>query len=637
MHALLAAMAFLGFQVREQPIQDPIRNWTLHRKEINPRTGQEEVVAIVRGDEAIPRDKEVFDIRGVRAQYHTDPRSKNEKSETVRLEADRARLDGASGRLELAERVRVLHEDGTVLEAPAALVLFARRYVCAPCGTEAPKAGNCPLCNAGLRSKTATSVEVEQEFSLTRPGMKLSGRELRADDRLGKLAVGRQGFLEMAGRASSLAEKAAPPGTPADDVLTEVRCDGPLAIQDLTEDRSRVFLEARDNVRIRRRDAAGSTTTLKADRAEITAARRLDPRTGKVHQKPDPEKIAARGRLTLSDDKDLQASAEALDWETRDDVPALGAVGGPGGALLEALGAVRHDRALLSGDPVALAQGANRVRAKSVEIDRASGRTFFSGDVSGSFAAADTPGAHPLQLACRKLVATSAPSAAGWKPREIEALGDVRLEGLMEKEGGPSGRAEADRFLWNLEEQRGLLEGRPFVRVAQEKNSILAPRSVLEGRSSIVLKGPKRFRLVQKVEDRETATTVTSEGDVAIDSGRGRITLEDRCRILSDDLRLQADRMEIELAPEGKGLQALRASGNIRARRGGEAATVYGDRLRYDPKERALSVAGFPHAAAEAGGQTVRTREIRFNEQARTTELRGGEEGVLLVIDEAKK
>lgn len=642
MDALLAALTLLGLQVRDQPLQDPIRNWTLHRKEVNPLTGQEEIVAIVRGEEAVPKGHEVFEVRGVRAQYFTEPRAPNARSEKVDIEAGKAHLDHPAGRLELSDRVRILHEDGTSLEAPSALVLFNRKHFCAPCGTEAPAPGKCPKCKKALKTRTYTSVEVDPEFSLERPGLRLSGRELRADDRLGTLLVGRDGTLEMEGRPPALAPGRAPaPAPPAPgtgpDTSTELRCEGPLAIRDLSEDRTRFFVEARDRVRIRRRDAAGTVTTLTSDSTEITGRRRPDPLTGKSAQKPDPEKIVARGRIELSDTQGLQASADALDWEAKEDVAALGALGGPAGALLEGLGAVRYDTAQLAGDPVRLSQGSNRVGARDVRVCRQLGRTYFSGDVSGEFAISGPQESPPVRLSCRTLEVASAASKAGLKPRDLEARGDVRLGGLMEKAGEEPARAEADRFVWSLETERGLLEGRPFTRVTQGRNEILAPKIVLEGRSTIVLKGPKRFRLVHRVEDRESVYTATSAGDVVVDQARGRTTLENGCFVKSEDFQLRADRMEIGLSPDGKSLQALRAAGNVFARRSGEAATLYGDRLRFDPRDRSISMTGYPRAAVEAAGRTVLTREIRFNEENRTTELRGGAEGILLVIEEPPK
>jgi hypothetical protein len=640
MDALLAALTLLGLQIRDQPIQDPIRNWTIHRKEINPRTGQEEIVAIVRGEEAVPKGQEVFEVRGVRAQYYTEPRTPDARSEKVDIEAAKARLDHPGGRLELADRVRILHEDGTRLEAPSALVLFDRKHLCIPCGSEAPAPGKCPRCKAALKPRTSTRVEVDPEFSLERPGLRLSGRQLRADDRMGTLTVGREGTLEMEGRPA-LGPKGAvppPPTAPGAGVLTELRCDGPLAVRDLSEDRTRFFVEARDRVRLRRRDAAGTVTTLTADAIEITARRLLDPLTGESVQRPTPEKVAARGGLALSDTQGMQASAETLDWEAHDDVAALGAVGGPAGALLEGLGAVRYDTTRLSGNPVRLAQGRNRVQARAVRVDRLLGRTFFSGDVSGDFAlAGGPPDSPPLGLSCRTLEVASASSKTGPKPRHLEARGDVLLGGLLEKAGGEPARAESDRFVWDLEGERGLLEGRPFVRVLQGRNEILAPKIVLDGRSTVVLKGPKRFRVVHRVEDRESVYTATANGDVVVDQARGRTTLADGCLVKSEDFQLRADRMEIGLSPDGKSLQALRAAGNVRARRSGEAVTLYGDRVRFDPRDRSLSVIGYPRAAAEAGGRTVLTREIRFNEGTRTTELRGGADGILLVIEEAPK
>jgi lipopolysaccharide export system protein LptA len=641
MDALVAALTLLGFQVKDHPIQDPIRNWTIHRREINPRTQQEEIVAIVRGDEAVPKGKEVFEVRGVRAQYFTEPRTSDARSERVDIEAAQARLDHPGGRLDLTDRVRVLHEDGTTLEAPSARVLFNRQYLCAPCGTGAAAPGKCPKCKGDLKTRTYTTLEVEPEFSLRRPGLRLSGRQLRADDRMGTLLVGRDGVLEMEGRPPDLGPRKgpapAPPPAPGPGVATELRCEGPLAIRDLSEDRTRFFVEARDRVRIRRRDAAGTVTTLTSDATEITGRRHPDPLTGKAVQKPDPEKIVARGNLALSDTQGMRVSAETLDWEMKEDVAALGALGGPAGALLEGLGAVRYDTARLSGTPVDLAQGRNRVRARDVRVCRMEGRTWFSGDVSGDFVLGGPPESSPITLSCRTLEVVSAASKAGPKPRSLEARGDVRLGGLMEKAGEAPARAEADRFTWDLEEERGLLEGRPFVRVTQDRNEILAPKVVLEGRSTVVLKGPKRFRLVHKIEDREAVYTVTSNGDVTVDQARGRTTLTDGCSVRSDDFQLRADRMEIGLSPDGKSIQALRAAGNVKARRSGEGVTLYGDRVRFDPRDRSLSMIGYPRAAAEAKGRTVVTREIRFNEGARTTEFRGGADGILLVIEEAPK
>ena len=628
MHALLAALAFLGSQAGE-----PIRNGTLHRKEINPRTGREEVVAIVQWDEAVPGEGETLDLRGVRARYFTEPRPGGIPSETVELQADRARYDGPAGRLDLTERVRISHQDGTVLTAPSAKVFFQKKPFCAACGTEEAKPGPCPRCGAETRPRTSTSVEGDEEFSLERPGLRLSGRELRADDRFGRLVVGREGFLEMAGRPTPPGEKPRPSSPSEEKLLTEIRCDGPLAIQELSPDRTGFSLEARQNVRLRRRDAAGTVTTVTADQVEIIAQRRRDPRTGRFTPRPVPEKVSARGRLTLEDTEGLRAGAETMDWESREVLPAPIAAGGVAGTLLEALGATRHERARLEGAPVTLAQGSNRVRARTVDIDRQAGRTVFSGDVAASFSLPERPEARPLELSCRILSATLTPGAGGLRPRFVEALGEVRLEGLMEREGAAPARAEGDRFAWTLEEQRGFLEGRPFARIRQGPSDILAPRVVLEG-STVVLKGPKRLRLVQEEEGRATAFVVSSEGDVILDP-TGRVLFPGRTVVRSDDFRLAADRMELSFAAGGKGLTSLRAAGDVRVERGRDGLHLYGDRLRYAPGGRALSILGFPRAVAEAEGRTVWTREIRFHEKARTTELRGGAEGVLIVIEEA--
>ncbi len=633
MNVLLAA-ALLALQP-----QEPIRNGRVTRTEINPKTGHEEVVAVVEWDEAIPLDRErnSLDIRGVRARYFTEPTPRNPKSEVVALEAGRARLDGPAGRLELAEGARIRHENGTTLEAPEGLVLFNKRHVCIPCGTEAPAPGKCTRCGSALKPKTYTTVEIQPNFTLARPGMRLAGRELRADDRLGSLIVGCDGAIDMAGGLRAAAGKTEPSAAPPSDAFTELRCDGPMNVDEISPDRAAFALKARDNVRVRRLDGTGAVTTVIADEVEIMSRRRIDHRTGRPSQGQEPERMTARGHLSLADDRGLQASAQSMEWESRSDPRAAGAPGGPAGALLEALGGTSYDTAVLAGDPVEINHGGSRVRARTARIDRQAARSVFSGDVSAELANADGRGSTPLRLACRALEMTSARSESGLRPREIEAAGAVRLEGLMQNEGQPPARAEADRFSWNLQEERGFLEGRPFVRVTQGRSSILAPRIVMEGRSTIVLQGPKRLRLVQPGGDRHVAYSVSSEGDMVMNSSEGRAILSDRCSVRSEDFQLMADSMEIEFSPDGGGPAALRAYGNVRARRAAGAVNIYGDLLRLAPRQKAISVVGFPAAVAESGGRTIRTREIRFNERDRSTELRGGDAGILLIIDEGRK
>ena len=91
---LLIALLFAQQKPPDAPkvSQEPIKDWKYQHKEVNPRTGIEEVSMILDGKEAIPLSltpgKEVFDIRGIHARYFTDPRNPGEQSREIDVRAD---------------------------------------------------------------------------------------------------------------------------------------------------------------------------------------------------------------------------------------------------------------------------------------------------------------------------------------------------------------------------------------------------------------------------------------------------------------------------------------------------------------------------------------------------------------------
>jgi hypothetical protein len=243
---------------------------------------------------------------------------------------------------------------------------------------------------------------------------------------------------------------------------------------------------------------------------------------------------------------------------------------------------------------------------------------------------------------------------------DLVALGDVVLEGLGKGSAAKSGKAEADRFSWNQAENHGLLERRPFVSVTQEDSTIYAPRIVLEGRSTIVLKGPKLLLMAPKeppepkdapgkdAQGKDSRPSViTSEGDIVIDSSTDRtvIRMRDRCVVRDSTVHLFADRMTI-LAPQGaQGIESLHASGHVRARQAG-GALLLGEWLDFKPKTetapQTLTLTGAPRTTID-NGRTIATQDqVRVYEKTdpvtgRTTtyqEMKGGKAGLTILMDE---
>ena len=65
------------------------------------------------------------------------------------------------------------------------------------------------------------------------------------------------------------------------------------------------------------------------------------------------------------------------------------------------------------------------------------------------------PGDQPLRLRCRVLTTHAEPGTR--EISDLEALGDVVIEGLTQGSGDKPGRAEADRFRWSPAMEHGLL------------------------------------------------------------------------------------------------------------------------------------------------------------------------------------
>jgi len=597
--------ALLLLHQQEKPPPQPIKDWTFHQKEINPKTGKEEVALFVEGLEAIPIDlkKEIFEVKGVKATYFTEP-DKDRKSEKIIIRAGRGRLDNAAKRLDLSHDVRIERPapegsgvESSVVEAPAAVV---------------------------YTEKENKKLFVEKRFRLSDPMGRLAGDQVTADlnKALRETTVPRNGFLEMIGRASDLADPGRQRSRPPRRVITQIYAEGPLTVKEPQDRSLPLEIAARDKVRLDRLDEAG-TATVTADEADIFAFRRLDPVTGRTTIQP--ERLRAKGNVNASavmfaDGNGLDARADTLDWRMTDHVDWV------------------EDVAVLTGAPlVDFRSGPYRISSKKATIERLTGLATFEDDVKADLVPGK--GAKPLKLSSHRVVAHAV--AGGAEIQDIEATGGVVLEGLGEK----GGRGEADRFFWNLSEQRGFLEKRPLVRVVQDGSIILASLIVLEGTSVIVLKGPKLVRILQPAEDGNVAEyRVTSEGDVDLNTAGEKTTIRirDRCSIRTQDFHVHADRVDVRMSADGKKVEQMRASGNVRARQLKEGAMIYGERLEYDPTTGALSLFGRPDVVADAGSRVATQRQLIFTEETdpktgrkvKYTRMVGGDQGIRIVIDE---
>jgi lipopolysaccharide export system protein LptA len=632
---MLALAVAALFQVQTQPTQT-FKDWKIDRREPNPRTGQLEFVAIIQGDEAIPlnmaQNHEVFDIKGLKLSYFTDPKKPGFTFEEIKLRSDTARLDNEKDRIDLAGNVRIEKPppprgDGTVLEAPQATLFFRKRFVCPEHGGNATTSGKCPVCGAELKPHTFTTLEAPKTFELTKPDppTHMTGESLTANDDIRQIRVERDGFLVTAGNPKELLPSSAPPPpSPSKPAVTEMRSKGPMIF---TESESDILVTAEKDVRIRRaevRPGGPETTVVTADSARLVARKA----SGGDRKGPDPEQLTARGHITVTG-PDGTARAETLVWQGSGD----------------------FDVAELEGQPAEVTRGRNTIRSKFVTIERFLGVSTFREEVAARLVPGGDASAPPVALQSRQLTTRATPG--GKEIEEIEATGDVVLDGLTQGAGQKPGRAEADRFYWNQGEDRGFLERRPFVRVVQEDSTIYAPRIVLEGRSMIVLKGPKLVVLTQKdAEGRETRTSATSEADIVLDSSGEKntvIRLQDRCAVRTSEVQLFADRMTVLTPKGGEGIESVRASGRVRARQLKEGATLFGEWLYFKPKTetapQTLTLTGSPLTIIDAGRKVATQEQViieekidpETGEKVQLQKMRGGKHGVRIVIDERPK
>jgi hypothetical protein len=360
--------------------------------------------------------------------------------------------------------------------------------------------------------------------------------------------------------------------------------------------------------------------TFTAREGTVVAAAAEDPRNGRKALQPRVVNLSGDVRLdgsAFADGTSHAVSGNALAWE------------------LEPHGDYTFDLARLSSPEgsIELRSGPTVLRARRLTLDRSAGTALFEERVEARLAARRDRTGSPMDLACDRLSTNLAAKGI----RDLEAVGRVFLGGLAGREGAPPGRAEADRFTWDVVEERGLLEVRPFVRVRQGDSLITAPRVVLESPTLVVLKGPKQVRLVQEGEEYRAGCAA----DLVLDQASGLLRMRDDCRLRTGDLEMRADRIDAVLGGGGRGLESLTARGDLRLRRIKDGTNLYGSKLVFRPSDQSFTLFGSPYAVADTGRTLLVQERIQVYEKVngggqkvRYTEMTGGRDGLRIVIDE---
>jgi hypothetical protein len=667
--------------------KDPIKDFRLRRTELrrDPKTNRdiEEITFILFADEAIPvrveKNKEAFDLRGVRASYFTEP-DRDKISKEIQVSARRGYLDNDARTLKLDDEVRVVRKNDddlpqprtdTVLTASTLLLRFNRMYECPSCrklGINKPqkREGRCLEHNAELKEVTITSVEAEKDFEMMGPDGILSGLGLVTDDAINKeYHIERNGFVEFEGKNRDAVgdAKAPPASTPQ---FSQIFSRGPLAITGPEDART---IKGHDGMRVDRIDISGTLTITAQEMTIDTFTPEAEP--GEKKASPEIGNVDALGKVILegvlfADGTSFHTTSDTLarrlDREQRSETTDLKSTG-------ESLVHVKAGLSTIESRSVRMTRG----------MDALGGEADFE-DVARSDLVAGT---QHFDLKCGKLHTVAEPDAEGrTNLRRIIARQNVVLGGLMSpKPDEDPGKAQADVFDWDVALQRGWLEAKPLVRVTQGTSTITAPRIVLEAPDIFVLKGPKQLHLVQDkpvhpaqdkpahpVQDRllhpvqdkpgkpaqdqpphpaqeREEYFATCDGDLVLDQRSHRLTMRDRCVVRTKDLLVHSDRVNATLSESGgssPGLESLHALGRVSALRKTDHTTLYGDRLAYQIKDQNLQVYGGPYAVAD-GGRAVSTQEQirvydkmnpRTKQMTRYTELIGGAEGVRIEMDE---
>jgi lipopolysaccharide export system protein LptA len=675
----LLVLILLGVQGQQssQLPKDPIKDFKLRRTDLrhDAETGKdvEEISLILKGDEAIPIDekKKIFDLRGVTANYFTDP-EKGKLSKEIQVTAKRGHYDYEARTLQLDDDVRAVRKNDdetpqktdTVLTASTLLLHFNQVYECPACRKRGlrkvqQRPGRCPDHNIELQEATVTSVEAKKDFQITGPDGIMSGEGLLTDDAINKdYHIEKNGFVEYEGNPQLMGgdAKAAPAATPQ---FSQIFSRGPLAITGPEDART---ITGKNGMRIDRIDASG-TLTMTGQQMTIHTVP-APALNGKTSGAPTIGDVDAAGKVILEGVLFVDGTA----FHTTSDTLTRRLERKPNPETTGRDQVIETTDLKSTGESlVHVKSGLSTIESRSVRmthvLEALGGEADFE-DVERSELVA---GSQHFNLKCDHLHTVAEPDAAGrTNLRKIVATRNVLLGGLMSAGSTEDpGKAKADLFEWDVLKQRGLLEATPLVHVTQGPSTITAPRILLESPEIFVLKGPKQVHMVQERDGLQTREGVparegapeqpgakvkddyfaTCDGDLVLDQHNHRLTMRDRCVIRTTELLVHSDRVNAKLSEAGgnsQGLESLLALGRVSALRRLDHTTIYGDRLAYDFKNQNLQVYGLPYTVIDSGRAVSTQEQIRVYDKVnprtklptRYTELVGSADGVRIEMEE---
>ncbi len=610
-------------------LQDPLGPWKVQYFERNAR-GEQVLVAQVSGDRADPTgvEKLTLEVTRLRALFFTDPADAQDRSQKIGLVADSAIYSESLGTLRLRGGVRIVSEDGAELETSEIdLDLKRRRF------------------------------STLQDFKLAGTTLSFTGRGLEADESLHQLLIRERG--RVAGRMSD-------PRTPADaesKPYLRFESAGPMSVFELKRKKraiisgsggtevwttggdadARLSAETATMIVARKeKEVELETMALEGDaRLESSGNRvrsqraRVDRLTGRAEFAgdvetefvPDPNAGTVRIRAhELVQQSELSEGVWRPLW-----MVAVGAVSFDGFGI-EAGEPVRGECAAFHYDVrerkgriapdgrIRLRRGESRIEADDCRIDEVAGRTEFCGNVAADLQR--DPSEKPIGIHAGSLVEQSETVDGVRRPARIEARDDVRME-IPAAEGRASAQVRCGAFLYDARTQAGILEGNPWVRIVSERSVLYAARVLLPDRDTMILQGPKRVRLV---DEKGQTWTMATAGDVRVSAREGRIKIVDRCVLFSKDSRVSADRIDVRLGADRKGVESIRGFGRVEIHRPAEGVRIRGDRMRLAGES--ASVRGRPFAVVTRPSVEATMAEVSYDLKTGRAEGRRGRERI---------
>ena len=626
------------------------------------------------------REKVSGDLQRVHVTVYTRP-SKTQEAHTIHLFSDRCVAEGVghgesrgkgvfrfSGGLRgfVDDEVRLITTEGMfdmqtqTLHCPKATRLVQYRWP--------PKLD---LASA-LVFMDPTEMDWLEAFGAPAPVFELAGEDFTFDASANTFIAGRKGRIRVAGNPelSSAPErkkpKAAKPISP-----TELRCEGPLRLQDLgapdPDTWKTLHITAERDVVIENRSKDGLARA-HGDSASIYLG---VPQKSNAKTKPRMLSAVLKGGVRLEESRGFSATADRLEWNYQD-------------ALLRLAGAPH----------VEVSEGRQRLQARSVLVDRSTGTVDFKGDIEASFlprGIAPAPGAEPgvMTLKPGDLRMHLDPSG---RPVSIHARNGVTITSRRGAAGRQAIDGTAAEFEWDLVSGEGLLRGAPYVRILQGSNFVLAPLVTFRGESIessfMVIKGPKLLRFLtekrapvnpgarlldaalglgalrkkpdlreptlnasatfleaalglpalQRIPGRRESVldlAATSEGDVVIDWTANLVKLVDRCSVRTQDATLIADRLFVLLAEGGESFDRVIGLGHVRASQNqgprGSQIRIEGEtlELRQDPSlgsngELTVTVVGHPEGRGVLGTDEILFERMTYNLDTRQYSIDAG-------------